>query len=79
MREDSCFYVLCFYEWIAVTESTVGPEQSVTECWKDPPIVVECVDVGVRDAAVEVCAEVVQVFRFTRINIAWDIEVIGVR
>ena len=78
MREDRRFYVLGLYERIAVTGSTVGFKQGVTECGKNRPIGVECVDVGVGDTAVEVCAEVVEVFGFRGIDIARDIEVIVV-
>ena len=76
--EDGSLYLLGFHEWIAVSGSTVGFKQGVAEYGKDRPIVVECVDIGVRDAAVEVCAKVMQVFGFTGIDIARDIKVIVV-
>ena len=53
------FYLLGLHERIAVIGSTVGFKQGIAECGKNRPIGVECVDVGVGDAAVEVCAEVV--------------------
>ena len=79
MGEDGRFYLLGLHERIAVTGSTVAFKQGVAECGKDRPIGVECVDIGVGDAAVEVCVKVVEVFGFTRINIARDIEIIIVR
>ena len=62
MREDSRFDMLRFYERIAVSRSTVCLEQCLAECGKDCPIGVERVYIGVGDTAVEMCAEVVQVF-----------------
>ena len=59
MGEDGSLYLLGFHEWIAVSGSTVAFKQNISECGKDHPIVVEYVDVGVGDTAVEVCVQVV--------------------
>ena len=76
--EDSGSDVLRLYAGVAIAGSAVFCEEVAAEIREDLPVVREGIDICVGDAAVEVCVEVVEVFRVVGVYVARDIEVIGV-
>src|SRR5690554_704736 len=75
--EDGAFNLRRRYQTAAVA-LPIGSEQGMAQAGEHPPVGCQSVDIPVGDAALQVGAEVVQVFRFTAVDIAGNIQVVVV-
>src|SRR6266540_6223504 len=77
--ENGGLHLMCRDASAAVPSAAVCLEEYRAQGRKHLPIAFQCVDVAVRDTTIQVGIEIVQIFGFAAIDVAWEVEVVVVR